>query len=88
MLRMAAIWVCWSESQLRSNPAVYAAVTKLKPKQFTDIITFPDPGNPKRIGGYAIFELLEKLPAGQRRSMIRVCSRIFGSSYMMAGRSF
>ena len=55
-----------SESQLRSNPAVYAAVTKLKPKQFTDIITFPDPGNPKRIGGYAIFELLEKLPAGQR----------------------
>jgi peptidyl-prolyl cis-trans isomerase SurA len=55
-----------SESQLRSNPIVYAAVTKLKPKQVTDIITFPDPGNPKRIGGYAIFELLEKLPAGQR----------------------
>ena len=55
-----------SESQLRSNPTVYAAVTKLKPKQVTDIITFPDPTNPKRVGGYAVFELLEKLPAGQR----------------------
>jgi peptidyl-prolyl cis-trans isomerase SurA len=54
------------ESELRSNPTVYAAVTKLKPKQFTDIITFPDPSNPKRVGGYAIFELLETLPAGQR----------------------
>ena len=54
------------ESELRSNPIVYAAVTKLKPKQSTEIITFPDPGNPKRIGGYAIFQLLEKLPQGQR----------------------
>jgi peptidyl-prolyl cis-trans isomerase SurA len=54
------------ESELRSNPTVYAAVTKLKPKQVTDIITFPDPSNPKRVGGYAIFELLETLPAGQR----------------------
>ena len=55
-----------SETQLKSNPIVYAAVTKLKAKQYSDIIPLPDPQNEKHIGGYAIFELIEKLPAGQR----------------------
>jgi peptidyl-prolyl cis-trans isomerase SurA len=55
-----------SETQLKSNPIVYAAVTKLKAKQTSEIIPFPDPQNEKRVGGYAIFELIERLPAGQR----------------------
>jgi peptidyl-prolyl cis-trans isomerase SurA len=55
-----------SETQLKSNPTVYAAVTKLKAKQFSEIIPFPDPQNQQHVGGYWIFELLEKLPAGQR----------------------
>jgi peptidyl-prolyl cis-trans isomerase SurA len=55
-----------SETQLKSNPTVYAAVTKLKAKQYSDVISFPDPQNEKHIGAYAIFELIERLPAGQR----------------------
>jgi peptidyl-prolyl cis-trans isomerase SurA len=55
-----------SETQLKSNPTVYAAVMKLKAKQYSEIIPFPDPQNEKHVGGYAIFELIEKLPAGQR----------------------
>ena len=55
-----------SESQLRSNPSLYAAISKLKAGQDTDIIPFPDPNDPKKVGGYAIFRLLERAAAGQR----------------------
>jgi len=55
-----------SESQLRSNPLVYDAIGKLKPGQSTDIIPFPDPNDPHKIGGYAIFQLIERAAAGQR----------------------
>jgi peptidyl-prolyl cis-trans isomerase SurA len=54
-----------SESQLRSNPEVFNAVSKLKVGQVTDIMPFPDPQDPKKIGGYAIFQLIAREPAGQ-----------------------
>ncbi len=53
------------ESQLQQNPALFAAISKLKPGQSTDIIPFPDQQDPKKVGGYAIFELISKDPAGQ-----------------------
>jgi peptidyl-prolyl cis-trans isomerase SurA len=55
-----------SESQLRSNPGLFAAIAKLKAGQDTDIIPFPDPNDPKKVAGYAIFRLLERAGAGQR----------------------
>ncbi len=55
-----------AESQLRSNTALFAAISTLKVGGDTDIIPFPDPTDPKKIGGYAIFRLLEKAQAGQR----------------------
>ncbi len=54
------------ESQLKSNPALFAALEKLKAGQDTEIIPFPDGNDPHKIGGYAIFRLLEKAQAGQR----------------------
>ncbi|QHN05261.1 peptidylprolyl isomerase [Granulicella sp. WH15] len=54
-----------SESQLRSNPEVFNAVSKLKVGQVTDIMPFPDPSDPKKPGGYAIFQLIGREPAGQ-----------------------
>ena len=50
------------ELQQRS-PALYAAISKLKPGQVTDIIPFPGPDG--KIAGYAIVELISKEPAGQ-----------------------
>lgn len=56
-----------SESQLRAQgPALYETVTKLKSGQVTDIIPFPDPTDPKKVGGYAVFQLIERAAAGQR----------------------
>lgn len=52
------------ESQLKSDPAVYAAVNNLKPGQFTDVIPEYDPSH--KIAGYAIYRLLSREPAGQR----------------------
>jgi peptidyl-prolyl cis-trans isomerase SurA len=54
------------ENALKQQPAVFAAVSKLHAGQDTDIIPFPDQNDPKRIGGYAIFRLLEKAAQGQR----------------------
>ncbi len=54
------------ESQLKGNSALFAAISKLRAGQDTDIIPFPDPNDPKKAGGYAIFRLLEKAQAGQR----------------------
>jgi peptidyl-prolyl cis-trans isomerase SurA len=55
-----------SESQLRSNPMVSAAIAKLKPGGISEIIPFPDANDPKKIGGFAIFQLIERAAAGQR----------------------
>ena len=54
------------ESQLKANPALFAAIGKLRAGQDTDIIPFPDPNDPRKVGGYAIFRLLERAQAGQR----------------------
>jgi peptidyl-prolyl cis-trans isomerase SurA len=54
------------ESALKQQPGVYAAVSKLHAGQDTDIIPFPDQNDPKRLGGFAIFRLLEKAGQGQR----------------------
>jgi peptidyl-prolyl cis-trans isomerase SurA len=54
------------ESQLKENAALFAAISKLKAGQETDIIPFPDPNDPKKTAGYAIFRLIEKANAGQR----------------------
>ena len=54
-----------AESQLRSDPSVYAAVTKLKPGQITGVLPLVDPATRKPVA-YAIFKLLSREPAGQR----------------------
>ncbi|HEX9199193.1 MAG TPA: SurA N-terminal domain-containing protein [Acidobacteriaceae bacterium] len=53
------------ESEMRGDPTVYAAVTKLKPGQVTDILPLLD-GQTKKPVGYAIYKLLSREPAGQR----------------------
>jgi peptidyl-prolyl cis-trans isomerase SurA len=55
-----------SESQLRSDPDVYGAISKLKPGQITDIL--PVFGGPsKQAVGYAIYKLIDREVAGQRQ---------------------
>jgi peptidyl-prolyl cis-trans isomerase SurA len=54
------------ESQLRTNPPVFAAISKLRPGQVTEIIPFPDQTDAKKVGGYAVFQLIERAAAGQR----------------------
>jgi peptidyl-prolyl cis-trans isomerase SurA len=57
-----------SESKLKASAGpLFNLIAALKPGQTTDILPFPDPGDPtgKRIGGYAIFQLLSHDPAGQ-----------------------
>ncbi len=58
-----------SESELKSEPIVYAAVSKLKPGEVSDVLAFYDnPASPqKRLIGYAIYRLLAREPAGQRQ---------------------
>lgn len=54
------------ESQLKSDPQVYAAVSKLQPGQVTDIIPeYGAPGSKQPIG-YAIYKLIDREAAGQR----------------------
>ena len=54
-----------AESQLRSDPTVFAAVTKLKPGQITGVLPLVDPAT-RKPAAYAIFKLLAREPAGQR----------------------
>jgi peptidyl-prolyl cis-trans isomerase SurA len=53
-----------SESQLKTDPTIYAAITKLKAGETTDIIPQFDPSHKPL--GYSIFKLLSKDAAGQR----------------------
>jgi peptidyl-prolyl cis-trans isomerase SurA len=53
------------ESQLKSDPTIYAAITKLKANETTDIIPQIDPATHKP-AGYYIFKLISKDAAGQR----------------------
>ncbi len=54
------------DSQLRQNPAVYAAIGKLKPGQISDVLPIYAPQNPKQPIGYQIFKLIDREGAGQR----------------------
>jgi peptidyl-prolyl cis-trans isomerase SurA len=54
------------ESALRTDVEVYNAVSKLKPDQFTDPLPVYDSGPGHKIAGYAIYELIARVPAGQR----------------------
>jgi len=56
-----------AESQLRQDPEVYAAVTKLKTGEITDILPVYGPGDTKKPVGYAIYKLLDREAAGQRQ---------------------
>jgi peptidyl-prolyl cis-trans isomerase SurA len=53
------------ESQLHSDPEAFAAITKLKAGQISDILPILDPTTKKPVG-YAIYKLLSREPAGQR----------------------
>ena len=55
-----------SDSQLRSDPAVYAAVSKLKPGEITDVLPIYANGNSRQPVAYQIFKLLDYEGAGQR----------------------
>ena len=54
-----------SESQMKADPAIYNAVTKLKPGQITEILPLLD-AQTKKPAGYAIYKLISREPAGQR----------------------
>ncbi len=57
----------WTETQLRSDPEVYNAVTKLRPGQISDILPMYDnPGPNHKVIGYAIYKLISREAAGQR----------------------
>jgi peptidyl-prolyl cis-trans isomerase SurA len=53
------------ESQLHADPAIFAAVTKLKQGETTDILPLLD-GQTKKPVGYAIYKLLSRDSPGQR----------------------
>lgn len=55
-----------SESQLRSQPMVYAALSKLQPGQITDVLPIYANPNSKQPVGYEIFKLIDREAAGQR----------------------
>lgn len=55
-----------AESTLHTDPAVYTAISKLKPDQFTDVLPVYDSGPGHKIAGYAIYKLIAREPAGQR----------------------
>jgi peptidyl-prolyl cis-trans isomerase SurA len=53
------------ESEMRGDPTVFAAVTKLKAGQITEILPLLD-GQTKKPVGYAVYKLLSREPPGQR----------------------
>jgi peptidyl-prolyl cis-trans isomerase SurA len=53
-----------AESALRSDTAIYTALNKLKPDQYTDVLPIYD--NAHHTVGYAIYKLISREPAGQR----------------------
>ena len=56
-----------AESALHNDPLAYAAISKLKPGDFTDVLPIYDGVGPgHRIVGYAIYKMIGREPAGQR----------------------
>jgi peptidyl-prolyl cis-trans isomerase SurA len=53
------------ESQMHADPAIFAAVTKLKAGEMTEILPLLDAQTKKPVG-YAIYKLLSRDPPGQR----------------------
>jgi peptidyl-prolyl cis-trans isomerase SurA len=53
------------ESEVRADPAVFAAISKLKAGEITDIIPLLD-GQTHKPVGYAVYKLISREPAGQR----------------------
>jgi peptidyl-prolyl cis-trans isomerase SurA len=53
-----------AESALHSDPAVYNALNKLKPDQYTEILPIYDSAH--HTVGYAIYKFISREPAGQR----------------------
>ena len=53
-----------TETQLKSDPDVYNAITRLKPGQVTESLPVYDPGH--KIAAYAIYKLISREAAGQR----------------------
>ena len=53
-----------AESAHKGDPEVFAAIGKLKPDQFTDVLPILDPSH--KVVGYAIYKLISHDPAGQR----------------------
>ena len=54
------------ESALKSETEVFAAISKLKPGQFTEPFPVYDAGPGHKLAAYAIYELISREPAGQR----------------------
>ncbi len=54
-----------TESQMKGDPATYAAIMKLKAGETTDILPLLD-ANTRRPMGYSIYKLISKDAAGQR----------------------
>lgn len=55
------------ETQLKSDPEVFNAVSALKPGQITQPLpVYDNPGPNRKVVGYQIFKLLEREAAGQR----------------------
>ncbi len=54
-----------SESQMKADPATYAAIVKLKPGESTEILPLLDATTHKP-AGYSIYKLISKDAAGQR----------------------
>lgn len=52
-----------TESQVRQDSAVFAAISKLRPGQITDMMPIYDQSH--KLNGYAIYKLLDKEAAGQ-----------------------
>lgn len=56
-----------AESNLQTDPGVFAAIGKLKPGQVTDVLPiYGGAGPAQRVIGYAIYKLVAREPAGQR----------------------
>ena len=54
-----------AESQMHADPTVFAAITKLQPGHFTDILPLLD-AQTKKPAGYAVYKLISRDPPGQR----------------------
>ena len=53
------------ESQLHTDPSVFAAITKLKAGQVTEILPVLD-AQTRKPAGYAVYKLISREAAGQR----------------------